>query len=145
MMLLGALPREGLLPGGAPVACLTAFQPQVTFQHSDHLFHFLALPVEGPYLFGTETEPVGGVVLAAVSHHKHLETSHEMACSLPIGLGQIPDERLPFKASIFLELAHKVPSIVPDAFEEGFRGIPRVEEDKLRLTAQAIPGIAEQR
>jgi hypothetical protein len=59
-------------------------------------------------------------------------------------LGQIPDERLPCKAPIVLELAHKVPPIVPHPFEEWLRGIPRVEEDTLRLTVQAIPCIAQQ-
>jgi hypothetical protein len=145
MMLLGALPQEGLLLGGAPVARLTAFQPQGTFPHDDPLCHLLALPVEGPDLFRTATEPVGGGVLAAVSHHKHLETANEMACRLPLGLGQLPDERLPVTAAILRELAHNVPSRVPAALEEGLRGRPRGEEDKLRLTAQAIAGRAEQR
>ena len=32
----------------------------------------------------------------------------------------MPDERLPFKTPIFFELAHKVPAMVPDPFEEIF-------------------------
>jgi hypothetical protein len=30
----------------------------------------MPFPVEGAHLFGSEGQPVGGVVLAAVSHHK---------------------------------------------------------------------------
>jgi hypothetical protein len=114
---------------------LTAFKAEVALQNANDFFHLLTLPVERAHLFGTEAEPVRRVVLAAVFHHEDLETSGERARRLPRRLRQIPDEWLPFEAPIFLELADKIPPIVPNPFQEWLRGIPRIEEDKLRLTA----------
>ena len=41
--------------------------------------------------------------------------------------------------------AYEIPSIVPNSFEEGSGGVPRIKEHKVRVAAQAIAGIAEQR
>jgi hypothetical protein len=90
MVLLGAFGREGLRVGGPPIACLTGFEPELALQHAEDCFDLLALPVEGPDRFGTEAEPVGRVVLAAVSHHKDLEVAGHIAYGMPIGLLQIP-------------------------------------------------------
>ena len=54
VMLLGTrlwLDWSGSAP---PVAHLTGFQAELALQHLDDFFHFLALPVEGANLFGTQ-------------------------------------------------------------------------------------------
>jgi len=144
MMGLRAFLRIWLLCSSPLGPSLTAFKAALALENTNDFFHLLTLPVERPHLCGTEAEPVGGIVLAAVFHPEYLEASGETARRLPRGLGQRPDERLPCNAPMFLELAHKVPPIVPHPCEEGLRGIPRIEEDKLGLTAQAMPGIAQQ-
>jgi hypothetical protein len=57
---------------------------------------------------------------------------------------QIAHEGTPLEAPILLELADKIPAIIAEPLQELFRRIPRVEEDKLGLTAQAIACIAQQ-
>jgi hypothetical protein len=53
-------------------------------------------------------------------------------------------ERLALEATVLLETTDEVPAIVPKALQQGFRGIPGVKEDGLRVTAPAIPGLAEE-
>jgi hypothetical protein len=74
----------------------------MTLQDSDDLFDCLALPIQGAHLFGAEAQPVGGVVLAAVSRHKGLDVAGQKACGLPILLVQILRECLALKTPIFL-------------------------------------------
>jgi len=57
---------------------------------------------------------------------------------------EIAHQRLSLKTPILLELADKIPAIIAEPLEELFRRIPRVEEDKLGLTAQALACIAQQ-
>src|SRR5262245_6309507 len=143
MVRLGALLRPGLRLGGPLVACLTVLQAQRTFQYPDHLFDFLALPVECAALFGAEAEPVRGVGLAAVSHDKHLHAPGQSACGLPVGLLEILAAWPARNTPIFLALTDEVPPVVTDPLEELLRGMPRVTQDELRLTPQALPRIAE--
>jgi hypothetical protein len=56
----------------------------------------------------------------------------------------IGSERLAIEAAILLETTDEISSIVPNALQPGFRGIPGVKEDILWATAQAVPGIAEE-
>src|SRR5688572_17360550 len=53
-------------------------------------------------------------------------------------------DRVPIEATILLEAAHEVPPIVPNPFQQGLGGVPRIEEDIVRMAAQAIAGIAEE-
>jgi hypothetical protein len=46
--------------------------------------------------------------------------------------------------AILLEAAHEVPSIVTNPLQQSSGGIPRVKYDIVRVTTQAIAGIAEQ-
>jgi hypothetical protein len=57
---------------------------------------------------------------------------------------QIPGESPTLKTPIFLELTDEIPPIIAYPLEEGLRGIPGVEQDKLGLTAETIPGITQQ-
>ena len=53
-------------------------------------------------------------------------------------------ERLVIEATVLFETTDDIPAIVPHARQQGFRGLPGVKEDVLRVTAQAIPGLAEE-
>jgi hypothetical protein len=53
-------------------------------------------------------------------------------------------ERLAIEAAVRLQATHTIPAIIPNPFEERFRGIPGIEEDVFGAAAQAIPGIAQQ-
>jgi hypothetical protein len=50
-----------------------------------------------------------------------------------------PDNR-----AIFLQSADEVPSVIPEALEEFFRGIPRVKQDKLGFALEPIARIAQE-
>ena len=73
VMLLRVGLRRGRLLAKPPVADLTGLQAQRALHRSDDLFNVVADFVVCPYLFGREAEPVGRIVLAAVSHHEHFE------------------------------------------------------------------------
>jgi hypothetical protein len=77
-----------------------------------------------PDLFGSQAQPVGRVVLAAVSHHKDFEVTGQHACRPPIWLVQIPGEGPALKTPIFLQLTDEIPPIIAYPLEEGLRGIP---------------------
>src|SRR5215467_9715372 len=144
MVLLGALSSPRRRRETPLVACLTAFQTHLTFQAPDDLFALLALPIQGAHLFGAEAEPVGRIVCAAVSHAKYLDISSQRAGRLPVGLLQIAHEGTSLEAPILLELADTIPAIIAEPLAEGLRGIPGVDQNKLRLTAQPVPGIAQE-
>src|SRR5713101_2816928 len=140
MMLLGTKLWPRSLRTGPLVSYLTRLETQVALQHADHFLNLMTPFVVRPYLLGGQGQPVGGVVLTAVSHHKHLQTTGQPPHSMPVRLLEIAMQRLPLEAPIFLQLAHKVPAIIPDALEELFRRIPRIKQDKLGFALEPIGG-----
>jgi hypothetical protein len=52
VMLLGTRRRLDWSGSAPRVASLTGLQAQLAFQHLDHFFHFLALPVERTHFWG---------------------------------------------------------------------------------------------
>jgi hypothetical protein len=96
--------------------------------------HGLPLGIVGAYLLGTQAQPVGRVVLAAVSHHQYLQLPRQLARGVPVRLPQIPRQRRPLAPPILLQLADTVPAIIADALAELLRRLPRIEQDKLRFT-----------
>src|SRR5262245_22508537 len=100
MMLLGTgLGTRGSL-SAPPIADLTDLEAQMAFGGSDDLFNFVSDFVMCPYLFGRQAKPVGGIILAAVSHHEHLEAPGQRPNCIPIGLREIAVERLAVKPSV---------------------------------------------
>jgi hypothetical protein len=59
-------------------------------------------------------------------------------------MAPIATERWAIEPTLLLEAAHKIPSIVAKALQQGFGGIPRAEEHSLWATAQAIARLTEQ-
>jgi hypothetical protein len=82
--------------------------------------------------------PFRGIVFMAVSHHKDLDISRQIACDLPVGLLQRAHKGTSLEVPILLELADKIPAIIAELVEELVRRILRVKEGQLELTAQAI-------
>jgi SOS response associated peptidase (SRAP) len=97
-----------------------------------------------PYLWGGEGQPVSRVVLAAVSHHEHLQTTRQCPNRLPIRLLEVRTHRLTVKRAIFLQLADEVPPVIPEALEEFFRGIPGVNQDKRGLALEPMARLAQE-
>jgi hypothetical protein len=45
--------------------------------------------------------------------------------------------------AIVFEAADNIPAVVPNAFPQGFGGIPRLKEHVRRATAEAVAGVAQ--
>ena len=58
---------------GAGVPSLTGLEAQLALQPLEHFFDLVPFPVQGAHLGGSSGQAVGGIVLAAVSHHKDFE------------------------------------------------------------------------
>jgi hypothetical protein len=77
MMGLCAFLGGGLGFPGACETSLTGFQAELTLQDLDDFFHLMPFPVQCAHFLGGSGQPVGGVVFAAVSHHKDFEPPGE--------------------------------------------------------------------
>src|ERR687895_891633 len=100
--------------------------------------------MELAHLRGSQAQPVGRVVLAAVFHHTYLDLSRQETRGLPIRLAQIRVQRSPLKASILFKPAHKVPAVVAYSLQQRLGGIPRIKQHKLRLAFKPVARITEQ-
>jgi hypothetical protein len=49
----------------------------------------MPLPILLPYFFGREAQPVGDIVLAAVSHHTYFEVPSHVSDGLPVWLLEV--------------------------------------------------------
>jgi hypothetical protein len=126
-------------------ARLTACQAQRILAGPDDFLDLHTDGIETAHLGGRECQAIGGVVLLAVSGNEHSEAPAQPAALGPVGVPPILAGCLPIEPAILFETAHEIPSIVPNSFEEGSGGVPRIKEHKVRVAAQAIAGIAEQR
>ncbi len=59
-------------------------------------------------------------------------------------MAPIGPERLAVEPAVLLEATYKVPAIVANALQQGFRGIPGVEQHIRRAAMQPITGVAQQ-
>src|SRR5918997_3163090 len=144
VMGLGLGLRISRFLGRPRVACLTALEVELTLQHPDHFFDFLAYPIKLAHLRGGQAQSVGRVVRAAVFHHPYLDLSRQKTHCLPIRLAQILVQRSPLKASILFKPAHKVPAVVAYPLQQRLGGIPRIKQHQLRLTFKPVTRITEQ-
>jgi hypothetical protein len=140
---LGTFSEVRRVLGRPPIACLTGLKTQVAFEGPEDLLHGLPLCVMGADLLGAQAQPVGRVVLAAVSHHQYLQFPRQLVRGVPVRLPQILRQRRPLEPPILLQLADKVPAIITDALEELLRRIPRIEQDSLRFPPQTMPCITQ--
>jgi hypothetical protein len=122
---------------------LTAIQPELILAHPAHFLDLRSPPIEAADFRGWQCQAIGRVVLGAVSDDQDLEPPAQPASRGPIRMTPIGPEGLAIEAAVLLETTDDIPAIVPNALQQGFRGIPGVKEDGLWVTAQAIPGRAE--
>jgi hypothetical protein len=123
---------------------LTAIEPELIFTDADDFLDLSTHLIESADLRGRQRQAVGGKVFGAVSNDQHFQASTQPAALRPIGVAPIGSERLAIEAAILLETTDEIPSIVTNALQQGFRGIPGVKEDILWATVQAVAGIAEE-
>jgi hypothetical protein len=124
-------------------AGLTAGEAQLILADADHFHNWCADARQAAYLRGREREAIRGIVLGDVSDHQHFEAPTEPANGGPVRVPPIVTDRVPIEATSLLETADKIPAIVTNALEQGFRGLPGIQEPRGRATAQVIAGIAE--
>jgi hypothetical protein len=123
---------------------LTAIEPELILTDTDDFFDLRTHLIESADLRSRQRQAVGGKVFGAVSNDQHFQASTQPAALRPVGVPPIGSERLAIEAVILLETTDEISSIVPNALQPGFRGIPGVKEDILWATAQAVPSIAEE-
>ena len=124
--------------------CLTAIQPELILTHPDDFLDLCAHPIEAADLRRRQRQAVGGVVLGAVSDDQDLQTTSQPAALRPVRMAPIGPKWLAIEPAVLLEATHKVPAIVSNALQQGFGGIPGVEEDIRRAATQPIARVAEQ-
>jgi hypothetical protein len=90
-----------------------------------------------------EGQAISGVVLLAVSDHQDCDATVQPTDLGPVRMSPIVAYGFAVEATIFLDPAHKIPSIVPNALPELFGGIPGIEEHIRRATVHAVTRIAE--
>jgi site-specific DNA recombinase len=80
-------------------------------------------PIEAADLRSRQRQAVGGVVLGAVSDDQHFQPPTQPAALGPVRVAPPGPERLAIEPAVLLEATHKVPARVPNALQQGFRGI----------------------
>jgi hypothetical protein len=123
---------------------LTTSQPELILADVDHFLDLRTLPIEATDFRGRQGQAIGRVVLGAVSDDQDLEPTAQPASLGPRRMTPIGPEGLAIEPAVLFKTTDEIPAIVPNALQQGFRGIPRVKENVLGGTAQAIPGVAEE-
>jgi hypothetical protein len=121
---------------------LTARQPALILTDTDHFLNLGADTRQATDLCRRQGEAIGGELLGAVADDQDFHTPRPPTALRPIRVAPKGPERLAIEAASLLQAADKRPAIVPNPFQERFRGLPGVAEDILRATAQAIASIA---
>jgi hypothetical protein len=123
---------------------LTAVQPELVLAHTDDFLDLRTHPLTSADLRRGQRQAVGGVVLGAVSDDQNFQPPTQPAALRPVRMAPIGPERLAIEPAVLLEATHKVPALVPDALQQGFRGIPGVEQHIRRAAMQPMTGVAQQ-
>jgi hypothetical protein len=125
-------------------ARLTAGQAQWILADPEDFLDLATHAIQATHLRGRQRQAMGGVVLLAVSDNQHFEAPVPPAALGPLGGPPMKAEGVAIEPAILFETAHAIPPIVPNPLQESSGGVPRIKEHKVRVTAQAIAGIAEQ-
>ena len=115
---------------------LTASQPELILAHTDDFLDLCPPPIDAADFGGRQGQTIRRIVLGAVSGDQDFQPTCEPAGLRPIGMAPIGPKGLAIEAAVLLETADAIPAIVPNPLQEGFRGIPGIEEAILRATAQ---------
>jgi site-specific DNA recombinase len=126
--------RLGRIPEGTP-----GHFYRLRLAHLDWRAH----PIQPADLGGRQCEAVGGIVLGAVSDDQDVQATSQPAGFRPIGGTPIGSEGLAIAAAMRLQAAHNVPSIIPKALQQGFRGVPGVEQHIRRAATPPMASVAE--
>jgi hypothetical protein len=122
---------------------LTAIPPELIRAHADDFRDVRTPPVESADLRGWQCQAIRGVVLGAVSDDHDLEPTAQPTRLRPIRMAPIAPERLAIEPAVLLEATHNVPAIIPKALQQGFGGIPGVDQHRRRATMPPIASRAE--
>jgi hypothetical protein len=124
-------------------ARLTATQRESILTDPDHFIQ-LGADARPPAALGRrQRETIGGKVLGAVSDDPDLQATAQPSWLRPIGGAPIGPEGLPVEAAMLLPPTDERPPIIPHPLQQGLRRRPGIKEHVLRVTAQAVAGIAQ--
>jgi hypothetical protein len=132
-----------MMPLRSGGAGLTATASALSLTDPNDFLDLGTLAIPTTHLWGQQRQAIGGVVLCAVSDNEHFETPTQPATRGPVGMSPMVTEGVAINPTMLFEPAHARPSVVAQAFQQGSRGIPGLEEHGLRTTAEALAGITE--
>jgi hypothetical protein len=124
-------------------AGLTAGEGALILAPPDHLLALRAEALQSTDCRGRQRQAMGGVVRLAVSAHQPREAPAQPAALGPGGGPPMVTDRGPMAAAMLLQAAHERPAIVAPPLPEGSRGIPRLTQDRVGVTRQALARRAE--
>jgi hypothetical protein len=124
-------------------ARLTAGQGQLILAGADDFLDLGADAIPSAHLCRRQRQPMGGVVLLAVSDHEPCDAPTQPAARSPVRVPPMVTDRLTIDPASLFEAADAIPPVVPTTLEEGFRRRPGLKEDRLGVAAQLITGRAQ--
>jgi hypothetical protein len=92
--------------------CLTARQDELSCVDANHFFKVVPDAIQPAHLGGRQRQPVGGLILGAVSDGQGFQASCAPAAGGLIGVAPIQPKRLPVEAAMLPEPADKLLTIV---------------------------------